>query len=242
MTRKILVGISILAVTTSFTTAAHASPSKEEAIGIGTGGIVGAAAGGPIGFMVGMALGAGIGDSLHRKDDEIDTLTADLDTSRATINDLELDLTALNRDIDAMGDELEHLKGVSYPELTRLLEAGVAMDLLFRTDEHALAPSTGDRFAALGRKLAGMDSVLIHLDGYADQRGDADYNLALSEQRVNFVREQLIAAGVTPERITTTAHGEAAADKDSADSYALERRVSLTLSLDSGPSLASMPE
>jgi len=56
------------------------------------------------------------------------------------------------------------------------------------------------------------------------------------------VREQLVAAGVAPARITTAAHGESPAVDESVDSLALERRVSLTLSLDTGPALASMPE
>ena len=240
MIKKTLSGLILVALVAN--APAEAASSKEETIGIGTGGVIGAVAGGPVGFILGAAIGAKIGDTFHKKNETIDTLTAEVDTSRATIGELELDLKALNRDIDAMGEELEHLQSVSHPELTRLLEAGIAMDLLFRTDEHALLPSTGDRFAAMGRKLADMDNVRIQLDGYADTRGDKDYNLALSEKRVSFVREQLIAAGVAPDRITTAAHGESASDDDTADSYALERRVSLTLSLNPGPSLASMPE
>ncbi len=240
MIKKTLSGLAVAALLVN--TPAEAGASKEETIGIGTGGAIGAVAGGPIGFIVGAAIGAKLGDTFHKKNDAIDTLTSEVEASRETIGELELDLQALNRDIDAMGDELDHLRGVSYPELTRLLEAGIAMDLLFRTDEHALLPSTGDRFAVMGRKLASMDTVLIQLDGYADSRGNTDYNLALSEKRVQFIREQLIAAGVSPERITTAAHGESPSEDDSADSYALERRVSLTLSLDRGPSLASMPE
>jgi outer membrane protein OmpA-like peptidoglycan-associated protein len=240
MIRKTVTGLVIVAVLAAGP--AQAAASKKETIGIGTGGVIGAIAGGPVGFIVGAAIGAKLGDTLHRKDETIDSLAAEVEVSRTTINDLELDLRALNRDIDAMGDELDHLKRVSYPELTRLLEAGIAMDLLFRTDEHALLPSTGDRFDALGRKLAGMENVLIRLDGFADTRGDADYNLALSEKRVAYVRDQLVAAGVAPERITAAAHGEAPAADDTADSLALERRVSLTLSLDGGTAVASIPE
>lgn len=240
MIRKTVTGLAIVAVLAAGP--AQAAASKKETIGIGTGGVIGAVAAGPVGFIVGAAIGAKLGDTLHRKDETIDSLSAEVEVSRSTIDELELDLRALNRDIDAMGDELDHLKRVSYPELTRLLEAGIAMDLLFRTDEHALLPSTGDRFGALGRKLAGMENVLIRLDGFADTRGDADYNLALSEKRVAYVRDQLLAAGVAPERITTAAHGEAPAADDTADSLALERRVSLTLSLDGGTAVASIPE
>ena len=240
MIKKTLFGTVVVALLA--TAPAEAGASKEETIGVGTGGVIGAVAGGPVGFIIGAAIGAKLGDTLHRKDETIDSLSSELTSSRNTIDELELDLKALNRDIDAMGDELDHLQSVSHPELTRLLEAGIAMDLLFRTDEHALLPSTGDRFAVMGRKLAAMDSVRIQLDGYADSRGNPEYNLALSEKRVKFIREQLIAAGVAPERITTAAHGESPSDDETADSYALERRVSLTLSLDPVPSLASMPE
>ncbi len=204
MIKKTLFGLAVTALLVNVP--AEAGASKEESIGIGTGGAIGAVAGGPVGFIVGAAIGAKLGDTFHKKNTTIDTLAAEVDASRETIGELELDLKALNRDIDAMGDELDHLRSASYPELTRLLEAGIAMDLLFRTDEHALLPSTGDRFAVMGRKLASMDNVLIQLDGYADTRGNSEYNLALSEKRVQFVREQLIAAGVAPERITTAAH------------------------------------
>jgi len=240
MIRKTLTGFAVVVVLAAGP--AQAAASKQEAVGIGTGGVLGAVAGGPIGFIVGAAIGAKLGDTLHQKDETIDSLATEVAVSQSTIDELELDLIALNRDIDAMSDELDHLQRVSHPELTRLLEAGIAMDLLFRTDEHALLPATGDRFRALGGKLAGMDNVLIHLDGFADARGDAGYNLELSEKRVEFVREQLVAAGVAPARITTAAHGESPAVDESVDSLALERRVSLTLSLDTGPALASMPE
>ena len=182
MIKKTLFGIVVTSMLVN--APARAAASKEETIGIGTGGAIGAVAGGPIGFIVGAAIGAKLGDTLHKKNDAIDALNTEINVSRETIDELELDLKALNRDIDAMGDELDHLRSVSHPELTRLLEAGIAMDLLFRTDEHALLPSTGDRFAAMGQKLAAMDDVHIQLDGYADSRGDTDYNPALSETRV----------------------------------------------------------
>ena len=194
---------AIIAATTLAAVPAQAKASKEETIGVGAGGLIGAAAGGPVGFILGAAIGATIGDSFHRKNERIDTLSADLDASKETIGDLELDIVALNRDIDAMADDLAHMQRVSYPELTRLLEAGVAMDLPFRTDEHVLPESTTERFAVLGEKLATMPNVQVRLDGFADQRGASEYNQALSEKRVAEVRELLLTAGVSPERITT---------------------------------------
>ena len=82
----------------------------------------------------------------------------------------------------------------------------------------------------------------MQLDGFADERGDSGYNQRLSQKRVEFVKDQLIAAGVEPSRINYAAHGEAPAQDDSVDSFALERRVSLTLFIDNSPSFASNPE
>jgi outer membrane protein OmpA-like peptidoglycan-associated protein len=87
-----------------------------------------------------------------------------------------------------------------------------------------------------------MSGLRVQLDGFADERGDPDYNQRLSQQRVDHVREQLIAAGVDPARIRATAHGEVAAADDAPDSYALERRVSLKLFIDDSPSFAANPE
>jgi outer membrane protein OmpA-like peptidoglycan-associated protein len=82
----------------------------------------------------------------------------------------------------------------------------------------------------------------LQLDGFADERGDEAYNQELSQQRVEIVRNQLVAAGIDPSRITTTAHGESPAQDESIDSYALERRVSLTLFVDTTPALAANPD
>ena len=45
------------------------------------------------------------------------------------------------------------------------------MDLLFRTDEYALADTTGGRFASLASTLASMPDIRVQLDGFADERG-----------------------------------------------------------------------
>lgn len=217
-------------------TSAHAATqsSKEEAIGIGSGAVIGAAAGGPVGFIVGAAIGAKIGDTIDKKNDLVKSLEGSLVDSRTTV-------TSLQDSIDGLGNEIERLRDVARPELLTLMQAGIAMDLLFRTDEAALADTTGDRLAQLAGTLASMPDIHIQLDGFADERGDEQYNYALSEKRVDFVRDQFVVAGVHPDRIKVTAHGESAAQDDTVDSYALERRVSVKLFIDDSPSLASNP-
>jgi outer membrane protein OmpA-like peptidoglycan-associated protein len=126
--------------------------------------------------------------------------------------------------------------------MVSLLEAGIVMDLLFRTDEAVLADTTGSRLHELATTLAAMPGIQVQLDGFADERGDERYNQQLSEQRVNFIRDQLVAAGVDASRIAAVAHGESPAQDESIDSYALERRVSLKLYTDGVTSFAANPE
>lgn len=211
-----------------------AGPSKEENVGVGSGAIIGAIAGGPVGFIIGATIGAKIGDTLHKKNESIDTLSGSLDNSHQ-------DLRNLNSSFDAVSAELERVQQVARPELVNMLQAGIAMDLLFRTDEYVLADTTGDRLAALAGTLASMPDIQLRLDGFADERGDVAYNFKLSEQRVEFVRDQLVAAGIHPSRIQVAAHGEAPAQDASVDSYALERRVNLTLFIADSQSVARLP-
>jgi len=208
------------------------SSSREERIGVGTGAIVGALAGGPVGFIIGAAIGAKIGETMDQKSTSIDTLNGSLADSRKLVTELEYDVQTLNRDIDTLSAMLKQFREIDRPELISPRQAGSARDLLFRTDEHVLADTTGGRLAELARDVSAMPDIRVQLDGFADERGDADYNLKLSVKRVVFVREQLVSAGIHPSRIRLAAPGEASAPDESVDSYALERRVSLKLFID----------
>ncbi|MDH3748154.1 MAG: OmpA family protein [Gammaproteobacteria bacterium] len=234
--------LALAGLATAAPTAHAESTSKEQTIGIGTGGVIGAVAGGPVGLIIGAAIGAKLGDALYRKDTEIDSLTSSLDDSRGTIDNLEYDVRELKTDFETVTAELEQVERVSRPELVSLMQAGIAMDLLFRTDEHVLADTTGGRLNELAQTLSTMPDIQVQLDGFADERGNSDYNQQLSEKRVQFVREQLIAAGIDAGRISHTAHGEAPAQDDSVDSFALERRVSVKLFIDESPAFASNPD
>ena len=231
---------TIIAITASISilfavpSQAATKTSKEESIGVGSGALIGAVAGGPVGLIFGAAIGARIGDNVHQKNERIEDLQGSVASSGNTVTRLEID-------IDVLSGEIERLQNVARPELIGLLQAGIAMDLLFRTDEAVLADTTGDRLAQLAGTLASMSDIHIQLDGFADERGDPDYNQGLSERRVQFIHDQFVTAGVHPDRINVSAHGESAAQDETLDSYALERRVSVKLFIDNTLSLAANP-
>jgi outer membrane protein OmpA-like peptidoglycan-associated protein len=227
MFKKIILAGLIAALTAA--PAFAEGTSKEESIGVGAGAVIGGFAGGPVGIILGAALGAKLGDEMYQRDTEIDHLSASLQGSKEQV-------TKLERDIDALGGDIERIQAESRPELLSLLQAGIEMDLLFRTDEHVLADSTGSRLQQLAASLAQMPDVFVRLDGFADTRGK------LSVKRAEHVKHVLLANGVPANRISVKGHGESPAADDNVDSFAFERKVSLTLYIDNSPSFAANPQ
>ena len=215
--------------------------SKEESVGVGVGAVIGGVAGGPLGFIVGAALGAKVGDEFFERNEEVDSLSASLNGSKKEIHELESDIAALQGEVRTRDGELQQARELAKPELLSLLQAGIEMDLLFRTDEDVLSDSTDQRLGQLAASLAANPDIQIQLDGYADERGDEAYNQQLSARRVAYVRDVLVDAGIPQDRISIDAHGESTATEQNVDSFALERRVSLTLYVGETPSFASNP-
>lgn len=219
-----------------------ANATKEESVGVGVGATIGALAGGPVGFIVGAAVGARFGDNIHQKNREFEDVTASLEDSNVRVAELQDNIRALNGEITDLDSEVERLQETSSPELMSLLQAGIAMDLLFRTDEDVLSTATGSKLGQLATTLAGMTDVQIQLDGFADERGDAVYNQQLSVRRADHVRSVLLDNGIPEARIQITGHGEMPAVDANVDSYAMDRKVSLTLYVDDKPSFAANPK
>ena len=223
--------IAVLAAAPAFAESA----SKEESIGVSAGAVIGVIAGGPVGLVVGAALGAKLGEEFFQRDTEIDQLSASLQGSQSRANELE-------RDVVALGGDLQRMQQESRPELLSLLQAGIEMDLLFRTDEDVLSATTGSRLQQLAASLATMPGVFVRLDGFADERGNAAYNQKLSVRRAEHVMHVLLANGVPAERISVRAHGESPAADNNVDSFAFERKVSLTLYIEDSLSFAANPQ
>ncbi len=238
MRRTLIVTTSLVLLASG---AAHAgnNSSKEEAIGVGLGATVGALAGGPVGGILGAAIGAKFGDSFHSKNERVSELEGSLAQSSARTAELQHTVAGLNSEIGSLDGDLRRLREVSRPELVALMNAGIEMDLLFRTDERVLTESTNERIAELAASISDMPDIKVRLDGFADERGADTYNSQLSEDRARYVRDVLIANGVDESRIAMTGHGEAQAPDATADSYALQRKVTMTLFVDDPQSFAA---
>ena len=205
--------------------AAENRSSRSEVVGLGSGAIVGAAAAGPIGFVVGAGLGALLGDKMHQRKIEEQRLIAELaESDHREAN--------LNRQLASVQRELDRISAFDPAEtLAKMLSGSIELQVMFRTADSSIDGTTEQRLAELATLLASVEGIKVHLDGYADERGDESYNETLSEQRAATVREQLIAAGMNPQRIETIGRGELASanTENDLDGYAMQRRVSIRL-------------
>jgi len=104
-------------------------------------------------------------------------------------------------------------------------------DVLFATGKATLFPGairTLDKLAAFLKKYPDRN-VLI--EGHTDSVGSEEYNLGLSENRADSVREQLVAEGVSPERIFTKGYGKKhpEASNDTPEGRQQNRRVEVVI-------------
>ncbi len=207
------------------TAAGQGGNARAEDFGIVTGLAVGAAAGGPIGALIGAAAGGLMGDRYTREKQIVSELSTDLGNSEAERARLAANVTELNGSLTtsrSRGAQLEH---------TLAAVDAVGMDVSFRTDDTSIRGEDLGPLLKLGALAAGVPDATLRVAGFADPRGDAAYNEALSQRRAEAVAAALVCGGVARERLIIEAHGagESMSAAGDLDAYALDRRVTVRL-------------
>lgn len=81
-------------------------------------------------------------------------------------------------------------------------------DIFFNYDKADLRPDGQDAVTKDAAYLNSRPDISITLAGYADERGSAEYNIALGLQRAIVTRQALVAAGVMESRIEVVSYGK----------------------------------
>jgi peptidoglycan-associated lipoprotein len=81
-------------------------------------------------------------------------------------------------------------------------------DVFFDYDSFDLRPDAQTSAAAAAAYLRAHPSVRVLITGYCDERGSAEYNLALGENRANAAKAALIGAGVEAGRVRAFSVGK----------------------------------
>ena len=81
-------------------------------------------------------------------------------------------------------------------------------DAFFDYDSYDLRPDAQAAIAQAATYLASHPAIRVVIGGYSDERGSAEYNLALGENRANAARTALTAAGVAGSRLRVVSYGK----------------------------------
>lgn len=78
----------------------------------------------------------------------------------------------------------------------------------FAFDSSAIRSSERVKVESMAAAMQTDTSVYLLIEGHCDERGTEEYNRSLGERRALSLREELVKAGVNPDRIRTLSFGE----------------------------------
>jgi len=148
---------------------------------------------------------------------EVEALKQRVSTLEGTVNTLSADA-----DGDGVSDKFDKCPGtpagtpvdgsgcpIKFPEpvANNVTSNGYYAPIQFEFDSSVLKTSSYSTLDKLAKELRDNNSS-VQLDGYASAEGSEAYNLTLSKDRANSVKQYLVNAGVSSSSITANGYGE----------------------------------
>ncbi len=81
-------------------------------------------------------------------------------------------------------------------------------DIFFDYDSYDVRPDAASSVSQAASYLTSHPAIKVVIGGYCDDRGSAEYNLALGENRANAARTALVNAGVPASRLRVISYGK----------------------------------
>jgi len=105
-------------------------------------------------------------------------------------------------------------------------------DVLFDFNKYELKPGAREKMAKVSGILLAYPGLKIQLEGHTDSIGTDEYNMKLSEQRANSVRDYLVGQGVPSQSVTAQGFGKdnPVASNSTAAGRQRNRRVDMVVS------------
>jgi len=181
--------ICMLLAATLLAGCATNDPNRSAKTGAVVGAIVGAVIGNQgkgrterfVGAAAGALAGAAVGNYMDRQRQDLETKLADEQRRKA------LDIADVGNDT---------------------LKIGIASDATFAFDSASIQPESQPTYDKIADTLAQYDKTVVHVVGYTDSIGAANYNLGLSERRAHAVGQYLSERGVNGNRLIYYGMGE----------------------------------
>lgn len=104
-------------------------------------------------------------------------------------------------------------KTLSEEEARRLREAAEkarfeSEDIYFEFDQYILSDTAKQNINKKAKWLQAFPSAKALIEGHCDERGSAEYNLALGQKRADAAMQYLVSLGVNANRISTISYGK----------------------------------
>jgi peptidoglycan-associated lipoprotein len=116
----------------------------------------------------------------------------------------------------------EDIKAMSLDRVSSYLKPA-----FFDYDKADLRTDARDVLAANAAWLKSHPTVAFTIEGHCDERGTAQYNLALGDRRANSAKEYLVSLGIDAGRVKTVSYGKERpfATQHDEDAWAKNRRA-----------------
>jgi peptidoglycan-associated lipoprotein len=101
------------------------------------------------------------------------------------------------------------LHAKKYPGIEgEVIESSMLKDIHFAFDRYDLSEEARATLAKNAEFMKKSPQARIQIEGHCDERGTAEYNLALGERRANSAKQYLISLGVPASQLSTISYGE----------------------------------
>jgi sortase system peptidoglycan-associated protein len=186
-----------------------AEATKTSLIGFGTGATAGILIGGPLGGVIGGVFGIFVADdviknkTLESNQQELAGLNKDLAEQSDSFMDLQKQYAALEQSQMLQLASFDNKASAEWMHDLPALESNVQ----FRTASFSIEDTFKGQLNSLAGLLNQYPHLKVQLSGFADMRGDSQYNQALSQQRADSVKEYLLKQNVKASQVLTTAQG-----------------------------------
>ena len=110
----------------------------------------------------------------------------------------------------------------------------------FETNRAEIKSESTELLDAIAQAMSEHPELLkVEVQGHSDARGDAKYNLDLSDRRAAAVREYLVGKVVAADRLVSKGYGESkpVVDEDNESAWSQNRRVEFIILERAGMSL-----
>lgn len=116
-----------------------------------------------------------------------------------------------------LGSSAEAKRLTSAPSSLEALQSGQSTktpasspvrDVYFGFDRYDLTEESRATLKANADWLKSNPAVRVQIEGHCDERGDANYNLALGAKRAQTAKDYLVTLGISMDRLSTISYGE----------------------------------